>query len=114
MAEYVGHDILRYAPAHGLSRDSLEEAETYLRDSMLVSETSVSEEAEGIVVTIGECGICAKRVDHYRFDGTAGPGAGMLSGDLSAVGRETLVPSMQLVQAETCTMRLSRAKRKVS
>jgi hypothetical protein len=108
MAEHVGCEILRYARAHGHTVDSIESVEAILVESELAGVISVVEEDKEIAVTIGECGICPKRVGAYEFDGTACPWPGMLAGILSESLGETLVPSARLVPAETCVIRLGR------
>jgi hypothetical protein len=114
IGELVGHEILKYIGSQGIVMDSLSDVEFFLRDSELAGFVSLVEEAEEIIATIEECGICPKRVGHHRFDGTACPWPGVLSGVLSGAFRQTLETSASLVPAERCTISQSREKHKVS
>jgi predicted hydrocarbon binding protein len=106
--ETVGQEIVKFAKSTGTQLNTIGDLESFLQASKLAT-ISISENDDGLSISISDCGICPKRVGGYQFEGTACPWSGLLCGALSEILNQPQMASARLVPAEVCVIQIKKS-----
>jgi len=104
--EFVGKELVEYARRRGISLDTWEDARRFLIEAGLTGKLESRPTDDGLVVEIGDCRICPKRVGHYDFPGTVCPWGGLLVGLLGDVLGKRFTSTPRLTAGEVCAIHL--------